>query len=303
MTEKKEKKNSFLLYLEHEELINQLTNVQAGELIKGIFEYARTGVTPNLNPLENLVFISIRQDLDKNAEKYEEKRKKMSENGKRGGRPRKDINYTEQENQKNQKVFSESKKSLYDNDNVNVNVNDNDNDNDNVLSLSNVEKSLLRERGENFFSEKNNSSNAQENVPLEERDNNFSKKNLSSNNREEISQEEREILENFIKRKKLATKSVKAYASKLISNGDYKGIVDDERKRCEFKARGGIPPAQKIQLELESIVDKQSCARVLAPYYMRGDPPEEFSEVMEKYDLDMYDKVEVYLRSLSKDTA
>ena len=303
MTEKKEKKNSFLLYLEHEELINQLTNEQAGELIKGIFEYARTGDTPNLNPLENLVFISIRQDLDRNAEKYEEKRIKMRENGKKGGRPRKDIKDTEQENQKNQKVFSESKKSLYDNVNVNVNDNDNNNDNDNVLSLSNVEKSLLRERGENFFSEKNNSSNAQENVPLEERDNNFSKKNLSSNNREEISQEEREILENFIKRKKLATKSVKAYASKLISNGDYKGIVDDERKRCEFKARGGIPPAQKIQLELESIVDKLSCARVLAPYYMRGDPPEEFSEVMEKYDLDMYDKVEVYLRSLSKDTA
>ena len=290
MTEKKE---SFLLYSEHIDLINELSDEQAGELFKKLFSYVSTGIEPELSGMPKMAFIAIRQDLDRNAKKYKEVVEKRRIAGRNGGLKR-------TENLRNNKI--EANATFAKNFEANQADNDNDNDNDNVLSLSNVEKSLLREREENFFSEKNNSSNAQENVPLEERDDIFTKKNLSSNNREEISQEEREILENYIQRKKLATKSVKAYASKLISNGDYKGIIDDERKRCKFKARGGIPPAQKIQLELESIVDKRSCAKVLAPYYMRGDPPEEFNEVMEKYDFDKYDKVEVYLRNLSKDT-
>lgn len=145
----KDKRKSFLLYSEHIELINQLTNEQAGELIKGIFHYVNTGENPSLNPFSNLVFISIRQDLDRNAVKYEEKRQKLAENGKKGGRPKKHTDentepeisknmFKETNEEKNHLVFSKSKKSLYVNvnDNVNVNVNENENVNEKEISSS-----------------------------------------------------------------------------------------------------------------------------------------------------------------------
>jgi len=81
------KKDSFILYTEQIELFQELSNEQAGELIKGIFSYVKTGKHPNFSGMSKMAFITIRQILDRNAEKYEEKREKMSRNGKKGGRP------------------------------------------------------------------------------------------------------------------------------------------------------------------------------------------------------------------------
>lgn len=85
----KEQKSSFLLYLEHEEFINELSDEEAGKLIKGIFEYARTGQNPSLSAASRMAFISIRQDLDRNAEKYKAKCEALKLNGLKGGRPKK----------------------------------------------------------------------------------------------------------------------------------------------------------------------------------------------------------------------
>ena len=82
------KKDSFILYTEQTELFNELTNEDAGKLIKGIFRYVKTGESPVFEGITKMAFIPIRQMLDRNAEKYEEKREKLSQNGKKGGRPR-----------------------------------------------------------------------------------------------------------------------------------------------------------------------------------------------------------------------
>lgn len=246
---KKNKKDSFLLYSEHSDLINELSDEQAGELFKKLFSYVATGKEPSLSGMQRMAFISIRQDLDRNAIKYEETVKQRRIAGKKGGEQRV-INMRKKASEANAYFAKNFIPNQADNVNDNVNVNEN------VLSYS--------------------------------------------PKREEITKEEREILENYIKRKKLATKSIKAYASKLISNGDYKEILEEERKRCELKAKKSIPRDEKIKLELESIHDKRSCARVLAPYYMQGYPPDEFIEVMEKYDLDTYDKIEAYGRELKE---
>ena len=240
-----EKKKSFLLYTEHKELIEQLSSEQAGELFKGLFDYVLTGEVPDLDPLSKMAFISVRQDLDRNAVKYEEFVEKQRQNGLKGGRPKKE------ENPKNPSLFSETQKSLYDNvndnenDNVNVNVNVNDNDNDNVLSHS--------EKGK-------------------------------------ITENEKEILEKYVIRKKLATKNVRAYINKIIQNGDHISILEKEKAR--------LAPQCSIEEDIASVKDKRSAAKVLAKYYQRGSPPEEFSKIMKKYNLDTYDKMVEYSRAL-----
>ena len=125
------KKESFVLYSAQKELIDILSDEEAGQLFKGIFKYAN-GEIPKLKGAVHMAFISIRQQLDRNAEKYEAKKEKLRLNGLKGGRPKKN-NITNKPNgfSENQMVNSESKKSLY------VNVNDNVYVNDNVNKLNN----------------------------------------------------------------------------------------------------------------------------------------------------------------------
>lgn len=64
-------KESFILYLEHQAVFKMLTDAQAGQLIKNIFEYEKTGQVPKMEQMLNVAFIPIKQDLDKNRAKYE----------------------------------------------------------------------------------------------------------------------------------------------------------------------------------------------------------------------------------------
>ena len=51
-------------------MFDNLTNEQAGELIKAIFEYEATGSFSELSPIVKIATIPIRQYLDENTEKY-----------------------------------------------------------------------------------------------------------------------------------------------------------------------------------------------------------------------------------------
>ena len=64
-------KESFILYLEHQAVFEMLTDAQAGQLIKNIFEYEKTGQVPKMEQMLNVAFVPIKQDLDKNRAKYE----------------------------------------------------------------------------------------------------------------------------------------------------------------------------------------------------------------------------------------
>ena len=127
-------KESFILYTEQSELVNELTDIQAGQLLKAIYKYAQ-GEEVALDGIVKLAFIPIRQQIDRNNEKYEAFKEKQSENGKKGGRPKKEENPSlSEKNPKNPSLFSETQKSLNDNVNVNENVNEN------VLSYESKEK-------------------------------------------------------------------------------------------------------------------------------------------------------------------
>ena len=83
-------KNSFLIYLDYEEQFNLLTDEQVGQLMRAIIKYEKTGEMPKLNGMLKMAFSFIKTQLDRDREKYKERCKKNKENGKKGGRPKKE---------------------------------------------------------------------------------------------------------------------------------------------------------------------------------------------------------------------
>lgn len=122
-------KNSFVLYKNFHTQFAMLSAEERGDLILAIFEYEESGeIQTPLAPLPALAFSFIRDTLDRDRAAYEEKCERNRENGKKGGRPKK--NDTPQKNQ----GFSEKPKKP-DNDI------DNDIDNDNDIDIdSDIDK-------------------------------------------------------------------------------------------------------------------------------------------------------------------
>lgn len=139
-------KTTFILYGEYEEQFNMLNNEEKGELITAIFAYINRGEIVELsNAAVKMAFSFIRNNLDRDGAKYEEKCAKNKENGKKGGRPTKQTEPTEKEESKEEKpngffenrtVISKTERlpqkpnGFFENPNENENDIDNDNDND-----------------------------------------------------------------------------------------------------------------------------------------------------------------------------
>ncbi len=152
-------KDSFILYTEQKEVIDNLSDEDAGKLFKGIFEYT-LGNEPEFNNLLKLVFIPIRQQLERNAKKYSEIREKRRIAGAKGGKQKianqANANFAKQ-NQANQAV--------------NVHVNDNDNvylsldkykENNNTNFQKGKFKKPTIEEIKNYCLERKNTINAQQ---------------------------------------------------------------------------------------------------------------------------------------------
>ena len=123
-------KDSFILYTEQKEVIDKLSDEQAGKLIKAIYEYVETGKMPKLDITLELVIIPFKQNIDRNANKYEETKKKRSEAGKIGA----EVKKQRQAKQANANFAKgkEAKQADNVNEKVNVNENVNVNANDNA---------------------------------------------------------------------------------------------------------------------------------------------------------------------------
>lgn len=79
-------KDNFLLKKSQQEVFNKLSDAEAGKLIKGIFQYANTG-SNDLDGYLNIIFIPIKNEIDKNEEKYKKICERNRKNGLLGGRP------------------------------------------------------------------------------------------------------------------------------------------------------------------------------------------------------------------------
>lgn len=128
-------RDSFILYADQKNLLDLLTDEQAGALIKVIFKYANGEQLDIKFPLVEMAFTVIKNQMDRDKEKWELTKQKRSEAGKKGGRPKKDVKET-----LTKKANGFSEKQTKAKKAVNVNVNVNDNVNDNVIQKEKYKK-------------------------------------------------------------------------------------------------------------------------------------------------------------------
>lgn len=139
-------KDSFILSTKYFKQIQALSIEQRGLLMTAIFCHESGEVLPEMDAVTEMAFSFIRQDLDDNRAKYEEKCRRNQENGAKGGRPSKPEE-TERENKN--RTESEKTERFFDNRTVlkkadNDNEYDNDSDNDNDSLNSERERTRVR---------------------------------------------------------------------------------------------------------------------------------------------------------------
>ena len=115
-------KKSFLMYLEYQELLEDLSNEELGVLMRAIFKYEKEGTEPNFKGLLKMAFSFIKANLNRDREKYDRRCETSAINGAKGGRPK-----SEKPNSKPNEKPKKPKKA--DNDN------DTDNDNEDVVDI------------------------------------------------------------------------------------------------------------------------------------------------------------------------
>ena len=86
-------KNSFLIYHDYKKHFELLSNEELGIFMRALMEYEITEEEPNFedNGVLRMAFSFIKNDLDRNREKWEEKADVNRANGKKGGRPKKET--------------------------------------------------------------------------------------------------------------------------------------------------------------------------------------------------------------------
>ena len=110
-------KNSFLIYLDYQEQFELLTDEQAGQLIKAIIKYEKTGEITKLEGMIKMAFSFIKQQLDRDSEKWKEEKQKRSEAGKKGMANRwKNSNNDSNNNNDNNVITNDNKDNSVKND-------------------------------------------------------------------------------------------------------------------------------------------------------------------------------------------
>ena len=114
-------KNSFVIYHNYRDTLEDLTDEQVGKLFRAIFDYEIDKKEPNFNGELKIAFRFIKKDLDLNNDKYESICERNRKNGQKGGAPKGNQNARKQPKQPKQP------------DNDNDDDNDYDNDDDYIL--------------------------------------------------------------------------------------------------------------------------------------------------------------------------
>lgn len=80
----------FKLFPDALEKFNRLSSADFGEAVRALLAYIRDGVEPEeISPAAGIAFDILKSQADRDALAYNEKIRAKSENGKKGGRPRK----------------------------------------------------------------------------------------------------------------------------------------------------------------------------------------------------------------------
>lgn len=126
--------DSFILYTSYYALIEGLTDEQLGLLTRAIFLYARDGKTISLEPVVRMAFAFIKDNIERNQDKYQakcEKNRQIAlerERKKREAREKAGNTNVHERTRTCENNTNVHERSPYDNDNDNEYDNDNDND-------------------------------------------------------------------------------------------------------------------------------------------------------------------------------
>lgn len=85
----------FIVYKDIHAVVDELTDEQAGKLFRGMIKYFADGTEPKFEGILKFVFIPIKQQMDRDAEKYSEKCEKNRENVKIRWEKAKNTNVSE----------------------------------------------------------------------------------------------------------------------------------------------------------------------------------------------------------------
>ena len=143
--------DSFILYTSYYALIEGLTDEQLGQLTRAIFLYARDGETISLEPVVRMAFAFIKDNIERNQDKYQAKCEKNRQIALE--RERKKREAREKAGDTN---VHERTRTCENNTNVHErSPYDNDNDNDNDVSKETNILEPSKEASMQSFSEKN----------------------------------------------------------------------------------------------------------------------------------------------------
>ena len=124
--------DSFILYTSYYALIDGLTDEQLGQLTRAIFLYARDGEVINLEPVVRMAFAFIKDNIERNQDKYQakcEKNRQIAlerERKKREAREKAVNTNVHERTRTCENNTNVHERSPYDNDNDNDNEYDND---------------------------------------------------------------------------------------------------------------------------------------------------------------------------------
>lgn len=127
--------DSFILYTSYYAIIEGLTDEQLGQLTRALFIYARDGKTIKLEPVVRMAFSFIKDNIDRNADKYQKKCERNRENIRKRWEKKHAEDTTERSDTteyeripSNTNVYEEKSRIPYDNEYDNDNDNEYDND-------------------------------------------------------------------------------------------------------------------------------------------------------------------------------
>ncbi len=127
-----DEKNSFVVYTDIKETLDELTDAQVAALFRGMVNYQLTGEDPNFSGMVKLAFIPIRQQMDRDNTKWEQTKQKRAISGRKGGIRSGEVRREKAEANEANEANASSNEANEANEAVNVNVNVNVNGNGNV---------------------------------------------------------------------------------------------------------------------------------------------------------------------------
>ena len=102
-------KNSFVVYTDIKETLDDLSDSEVAALFRGMVDYQVTGEDPNFSGTLKYIFIPIRQQMDRNNTKWERKKAVRAEAGRQGGIRSGEVRRAKAEAEANEANASQSK--------------------------------------------------------------------------------------------------------------------------------------------------------------------------------------------------